>query len=136
VGDDTRANSNFSQPTIDYYLEALKVIGSVKKFDSTFIVSDDISRVKEMFGDVFTEDFQYLEMPNDSSPAERLYTLSLFGGIICANSTFCGWAAWSIYNSGGQVVVPVPYSEGSVLGSRDFPPSWHKLDKVSGGIVA
>jgi hypothetical protein len=136
VGDDTRTNSNFSQPKIHYYLEALKVIGSAKNFHSTFILSDDISRVKEMFGGVFSEDFQYLEMPTDSSPAERLYTLSLFGGIVCANSTFCGWAAWSIYNSGGEVVVPVPYSDGPVLGSRDFPSKWHKLDKETGRVIS
>ncbi len=135
VGDDTRTNSNFSQPKIHYYLEALKVIGMAKNFCSTFILSDDISRVKEMFGDVFSEDFQYLEMPVDSSPAERLYMLSLFGGIVCANSTFCGWAAWSIYNSGGEVVVPVPYSNGPVLGSRDFPSKWHKLDKETGSVI-
>ena len=136
VGDDTRTNSNFRQPEIDYYLQALKVVKLNRDFSGTFILSDDISRVKEMFGNKFGEDFQYLEMPIDSSPAERLYVLSLFGGIICANSTFCGWAAWSIYNSGGEVVVPVPYSDGPVLGSRDFPLKWHKLDKYSGKIVA
>lgn len=135
VGDDTRTNYNFKQPEINYYLEALKVINSKRNFSNTYILSDDISRVKEMFGDKFGEDFHYLEMPGESSPAERLYVLSLFGGIVCANSTFCGWAAWSIYNSGGEVVVPVPYSDGPVLGSRDFPTKWHKLDKYSGEIV-
>ena len=65
-----------------------------------------------------------------------LYVLSLFGGIVCANSTFCGWAAWSIANSGGEVVVPVPYSNGPVLGSRDFPPNWIKLNKHSGAEVS
>ena len=136
VGDDTLMNSNFKQPEINYYLEALKVINTEINFTKRYILSDDVSRVKEMFGDKFDENFYYLDMPEDSTAAERLYVLSLFGGIICANSTFCGWAAWSIYNSGGQVVVPVPYSDGPVLGSRDFPSSWHKLDKVSGEIVA
>jgi hypothetical protein len=88
-----------------------------------------------MFGAQLGDDFDYLEMPNESSPAERLYVLSLFGGIVCANSTFCGWAAWTIYNSGGEVVVPVPYSDGPILGSRDFPPQWQRIDKISGKIV-
>ena len=136
VGDDTRTNYNFRQPEIVYYLEALRIIKSKRKVSGVYILSDDIPRVKEMFGDKFAEDFHYLEMPSESSAGERLYVLSLFGGIVCANSTFCGWAAWSIYNSGGDVVVPVPYSDGPVLGSRDFPSKWHQLDKSSGTVVA
>jgi hypothetical protein len=136
VGNDTRTNHNFRQPEISYYLAALTLLKSKKTFSSIYVLSDDIPRVIEMFGDKFGEDFHYLEMPTESSPAERLYVLSLFGGIVCANSTFCGWAAWSIYNSGGEVVVPVPYSDGPVLGSRDFPAKWHQLDKYSGRIVA
>jgi len=132
VGDDARSNFSFKQPEINYYLEALKLINSKRNFTKTFILSDDISRVRDMFGSKLDRDFQYLEMPAESSPAERLYFLSLFGGIVCANSTFCGWAAWSISNSGGEVVVPIPYSDGQVLGSRDFPPNWVKLDKYSG----
>jgi hypothetical protein len=136
VGNDTRTNHNFRQPEISYYLAAIKLLKSKKTFSSIYVLSDDIPRVIEMFGNKFGEDFHYLEMPTESSPAERLYVLSLFGGIVCANSTFCGWAAWSIYNSGGEVVVPVPYSDGPVLGSRDFPAKWHQLDKYSGRIVA
>jgi hypothetical protein len=132
VGNDARTNYNFRQPEFVYYLEALKIIKSKKKVRSVYILSDDIPRVKEMFGDKFDEDFHYLEMPIESSAGERLYVLSLFGGIACANSTFCGWAAWSIYNSGGEVVVPVPYSDGPVLGSRDFPANWVQLNKYSG----
>jgi hypothetical protein len=136
VGNDTRTNHNFRQPEISYYLAALGLMKSKKKFNRIYVLSDDIPRVKDMYGDNLGENFCYLEMPNESSPAERLYVLGLFGGIVCANSTFCGWAAWSIYNSGGEVVVPVPYSDGPVLGSRDFPAKWHQLDKYSGRIVA
>lgn len=136
VGDDTRANYNFKQPEISYYLKALRIIRAKRDFTGVYVLSDDINRVKNMFGRKLGKDFQYLGMPNESSPAERLYVLSLFGGIVCANSTFCGWAAWSISNSGGEVVVPVPYSDGPVLGSRDFPSNWIKLDKYSGEEVA
>jgi hypothetical protein len=135
VGDDTRANYNFKQPDITYYLAALNILRAKKGFSSIYVLSDDINRVKDIFGNKLDKDFQYLDMPNESSPAERLYVLSLFGGIVCANSTFCGWAAWSISNSGGEVVVPVPYSDGPVLGSRDFPSNWIKLDKYSGAEV-
>lgn len=136
VGDDARTNYNFRQPEIVYYLEALRKIKSKRKVSGVYILSDGIPRVKEMFSDKLSEDFHYLEMPSESSAGERLYVLSLFGGIVCANSTFCGWAAWSIYNSGGEVVVPIPYSDGPVLGSRDFPSKWHQLNKSSGTVVA
>ena len=136
VGDDTRTNSNFRQPEINYYLEALRIMRLRSSFSGTYLLSDDIPRVKEMYGDKFDKDCHFLEMPKESSPAERLYILSLFGGIVCANSTFCGWAAWSIFNAGGEVIVPVPYSDGQVLGSRDFPSKWYKLDKYSGKVVA
>ena len=109
---------------------------SQRNFSNIYVLSDDISRVKLMFGNMLDKNFRYLEMPSESSPSERLYVLSLFGGIVCANSTFCGWAAWSISNSGGEVVVPVPYSDGPVLGSRDFPSNWIKLDKYSGAKVS
>lgn len=136
VGNDARANYNFKQPNIAYYLSALHILRAKKDFEGIYILSDDINRVKDMFESKLDKDYQYLDMPNESSPAERLFVLSLFGGIVCANSTFCGWAAWSIYNSGGEVVVPVPYSDGAVLGSRDFPPNWIKLDKYTGAKVS
>lgn len=93
VGDDARANYNFKQPTINYYLEALKLVNLKRDIHSTYILSDDIARVKDIFGIKVSEEAHYLEMPDGSSPAERLYVLSSFGGIVCANSTFCGWAA-------------------------------------------
>lgn len=136
VGNDARANYNFKQPDIAYYLSALHILRAKKDFKGIYILSDDINRVKDMFESKLDKDSQYLVMPDESSPAERLFVLSLFGGIVCANSTFCGWAAWSIYNSGGEVVVPVPYSDGAVLGSRDFPPNWIKLDKYTGAKVS
>ena len=132
VGDDSKTNHNFKQPEIEYYVQALTMIMAKKKFCSIYVLSDDIPRVREMLGARLGNDVKYLEMPGESSPAERLYVMSLFGGIVCANSTFCGWAAWSIYNSGGEVVVPFPYSDGPVLGSRDFPANWHVVDKYSG----
>lgn len=134
LGDDTRTNSYFKQPEIRYYLNALNILKSRMKASHTYILSDDIHRVKSLFGNELGSELHFLEMPKQATPAERLYVLSQFGGIACANSTFCGWAAWSISNSGGNVVVPVPYSDGPVLGSRDFPTNWIRLDKYTGEI--
>jgi len=135
VGTDAQANLSFLQPELTYYLRGLEILKERKADRVTYILSDNVKQVKEMFGLQLGEEVNYLEMPIHASPAERLYVLSLFGGIVCANSTFCGWAAWSIYNSGGDVVVPVPYSDGPVLGSRDFPSKWVQLNKYSGAVV-
>ena len=129
VGDDALTNVNFKQPSVGYYLEALKILKKFEIYSHIFVLSDDISRVKKLYGHALPIETKFLEMPLEATPAERLYVLSLFGGIVCANSTFCGWAAWSIYNSGGKVVVPIPYSDGTTLGSRDFPESWIQIDK-------
>jgi hypothetical protein len=136
VGIDARNNYSFKQPNVSYYLAALDILRDKKNFVGVYILSDEIERVKEMFGSKLDKDFHYLAMPAESSPAERLYVLSLFGAIVCANSTFCGWAAWSISNAGGEAVVPIPYSDGLVLGSRDFPSNWIKLDKYTGAVVS
>ena len=135
VSADAQANLSFRQPELTYYLRGLEILKERKADRATYILSDNVKQVKEMFGLQLGEEVNYLEMPIHASPAERLYVLSLFGGIVCANSTFCGWAAWSIYNSGGDVVVPVPYSDGPVLGSRDFPSKWVQLNKYSGAVV-
>ena len=127
-----RSNITFQQPSENYYLNAIKIAQSMKSFNKLYVLSDDIPFAQTVFQNKLPEDIEFLEMPIHASPAERLYCMSLFGGIICANSTFCGWAAWSIYNSGGLVFVPLPYGDGKVPGSRDFPNSWIKLDKVSG----
>lgn len=129
MGDDAQKNTFFSQPGIGYYRRALEIFSEEKGFDRVFVVSDDMIRAREVLNTKEFSRVEFLDFPNYALPAEKMYLLSLFAGIVCANSTFCGWAAWGIHNSGGQVVVPVPYSDGSSLGSRDFPDSWIKLDK-------
>ena len=135
VGEDAKSNILFKQPNIEYYRAALKHLRKKGIVGKIYVLSDDIKKAKNMYNNLIGEDIHYLEVPITSTPAERLFLMSLFTGIVCANSTFCGWAAWSIHNSGGDVVVPVPYSDGEVLGSRDFPQSWIQLDKYSGRLI-
>ena len=135
VGEDAKSNLLFKQPNVEYYRAALKHLRRKGIVGKIYVLSDDIKKAKNLYNNLIGEDMDYLEVPITSTPAERLFLMSLFTGIVCANSTFCGWAAWSIHNSGGDVVVPVPYSDGEVLGSRDFPQTWIQLDKYSGRLV-
>ena len=132
LGDDTKFNAGFKQPSIEYYLAATEILKSRTKTQNVYVLSDDLQRARNFLGINFPHHVKFLKMPHDSTPLERMYFMSLFGGIVCANSTFCGWAGWSISNSGGAVIVPVPYSDGPVLGSRDFPANWIQLNKYSG----
>lgn len=132
LGDDTKLNAEFKQPNIEYYAAATKILKSKMKTQNVYVLSDDLQRARNFLGTGFPHEVKFLNMPLNSTPLERMYFMSLFGGIACANSTFCGWAAWSISNSGGAVIVPVPYSDGHVLGSRDFPANWVQLNKYSG----
>ncbi len=132
LGDDTKINADFRQPNLEYYWAATKILKSKKETRNVYVLSDDLQRARGFLGIDFPYVVKYLNVPHDSTPLERMYFMSLFSGIVCANSTFCGWAAWSISNSGGEVIVPVPYSDGPVLGSRDFPSNWIQLNKYSG----
>jgi len=132
LGDDTIFNAEFRQPSIKYYLAAVEILKSTTKTKEVYVLSDDLHRAQNFLGIGFPHTVKFLNMPHNSTPLERMYFMSLFAGIACANSTFCGWAAWSISNSGGAVIVPVPYSDGPVLGSRDFPANWIQLNKFSG----
>lgn len=135
VGADALGNQSFSQPTTQYYQEALALLGASAEMANVFVFSDDLDLAKEKFGGILGSGCHYVYQPNSAPPAEKIFHLSRFKNIICANSTFCGWAGWSIGNSGGKVVVPVPYSDTSALGSRDFPSDWIKLSKKTGNLV-
>lgn len=132
LGQDAQNNRHFSQPTMNYYHHAIKAIESRMKLRDVYAVSDNWEVFRLNFMPELGRSIKYLDFPEIFTPSEKLFILSQFGGVVCANSTFCGWAAWNIYNHGGTVVVPVPYSNGPVPGSRDFPKSWIKLEKVSG----
>lgn len=136
VGADALGNASFSQPSKEYYREALVRLGASSKMSNVFVFSDDINLANEKFGDILGKEVHFVNQPAFATPAEKLFHLSKFENIICANSTFCGWAGWTIGNSGGKVVVPVPYSDSQALGSRDFPAEWIKLSKVTGELVS
>lgn len=135
VGADALGNRSFSQPTTQYYREALAILGASAEMSNVFVLSDDLDLAKEKFGGILGKDCHFVYQPDSAPPAEKIFHLSKFKNIICANSTFCGWAGWAIGNSGGKVVVPVPYSDTLALGSRDFPNDWIKLSKKTGSQV-
>lgn len=135
LGHDSVSNVEFSQPSIEYYLRAIELLSFDAKSKDVYIFSDEIGLAKERFSQLLGDKCHFIEPPVSESPAQKQFLLSQFGAIICANSTFCSWAGWSISNSGGRVVIPVPFSDSTKRGSRDFPSEWIKISKHLGKLV-
>ncbi len=133
-GEDALANLAYSQPKTEYYLSALKYLRRNNSNLKVYILTDNLNFARREYTELFQPDSEILELDYVAAPAEKMYLMSLFENIICANSTFCQWAAWSIGNRGGKVIVPFPISDNSNLGSRDFPDSWLKLSKTDGKV--
>lgn len=117
------------------YKHALAIFGVSGGMSNVFVFSDDIEIAKDRFGEILGGGVHFIRQPDSATPAERLFHLSRFENIICANSTFCDRAVWTIGNVSGQVVVPIPYSDSQALGSRDFRGEWIKLSKISGAAI-
>ena len=132
LGQDAVDNIEFSQPSSNYYLRAIELLSFEDRYEDIYIFSDQIGLAKERFSHIFGDRCHFIAPPNSETPAQKQFLLSQFGALICANSTFCSWAGWSISNAGGRVVIPFPFSDSAKKGSRDFPSSWMKLSKLSG----
>jgi len=132
LGQDSVNNVEFSQPSTDYYLKAIELLSFRTRSKDIYIFSDEIDLAKEKFSRILGTNCHFVEPPKSESAAQKQYLISRFGSLICANSTFCTWAGWSISNTSGRVVVPFPFSDSAKRGSRDFPSSWVKLSKSNG----
>lgn len=132
LGQDAVSNVEFSQPSNDYYLNAIERLSFSGQSKNIYVFSDEIDLARKRFSRTLGRNCHFIEPPSSESPAQKQFLISRFGSLICANSTFCTWAGWSISNSGGRVVIPFPFSDSSKRGSRDFPSSWIKLSKVNG----
>jgi len=135
LGQDSVDNIEFSQPNEHYYLKAIELLSFSAKSKDIYVFSDEIGLAKERFAKLLGENCHFIDPPTSESPAQKQFLLSKFGSLVCANSTFCSWAGWSISNSGGQVIIPVPFSDSTKRGSRDFPSKWIKLSKFSGNLA-
>ena len=136
MGQDSVDNIDFSQPSIKYYVCAIDYLRSFYENASIYVFSDDITLVKKRYGDILGKDCIFVDPPSGERAAQKQFLLSKFGSLVCANSTFCCWAGWSLANMGGNVVIPYPFSDSTKRGSRDFPANWTKMSKTTGEIIS
>ena len=93
-------NHHPSQP-IDYYENAVKIIGEDKHF---LIFSDDIKWCEENFGFIKNKTFI-----TDNLDYQDLYLMSMCKNNVIANSTFRWWGAWLNKNENKKVVAPTKW---------------------------
>jgi Glycosyl transferase family 11 len=136
MGQDSINNSDFSQPNSTYYVRAIEYLRSSYENPNVYVFSDDMTLVKKQYGDILGKDYKFVDPPSGERAAQKQFLLSQFGGLVCANSTFCCWAGWSLANKGGHVVIPYPFSDSKKKGSRDFPTNWTKMSKTTGEIIS
>lgn len=84
--------------SIDYYKNAVKIIGEDKHY---LIFSDDIKWCEENFD--FIENKVFI---SNNLDYEDLYLMSMCKNNIIANSTFSWWGAWLNKNENKQVIIP------------------------------
>ena len=93
-------NHHPSQP-IDYYENAIKIIGEDKHF---LIFSDDIKWCEENFGFIKNKTFI-----TNNLDYQDLYLMSMCKNNVIANSTFSWWGAWLNKNENKKVVAPTKW---------------------------
>ena len=106
---DAKINKGFVILGIDYYINALKKIGNVKKVlyfyeeEDTVDVSEKIKILQKEFDCVFT--------PIDTSipDYQQMILMSLCKNNIIANSTFSWWGAYLNTNQDKKVIYPSKY---------------------------
>ena len=97
-GDYVRLNEYHPTQSIDYYKNAIKIIGEDKYF---LIFSDDIEWCEN--------NFEFIEKKifiSNNIDYQDLYLMSMCKNNIIANSTFSWWSAWLNDNKNKQVIVP------------------------------
>lgn len=113
--------------SLDYYLEAIKLLISNNKDFTLVFFSDDGDWVKEQF-----KDLPYSKIFIDDNKGEDswkdMLLMSCCSHNIIANSSFSWWAAWLNENPGKKVIAPKEWFKTKDLNTQTLlPERWMKL---------
>lgn len=113
--------------SLDYYLEAIKLLTSENKDFTLIFFSDDSDWVKENF-----HDLSYLKIIVDHNKAEHswkdMLLMSACHYNIIANSSFSWWAAWLNESPEKKVIAPKKWFAETNINTNDLIPSeWIRL---------
>jgi hypothetical protein len=106
---------------VNYYHEALKLIGS----DNVFVFSDDIGWCKNNLN-LSGFNFNFVDLEN---PYHSMYLMSKCENNIIANSSFSWWSAWLNGNPNKKIVGPKSWfgPEMNKDTSQILPPGWMSI---------
>ncbi len=104
--------------TIEYYTNALDIIGSV---DKILIFSDDIEWCKENLR------YHNMIFVEGLSDVEDLWLMSMCDHNIIANSSFSWWGAWLNQNPKKKIVAPKLWLKDNKLAKEIVPDHWYKI---------
>lgn len=90
--------------SLDYYIEAIEIVKSLKNRIKVFIFSDDISWCKVNFG--MSPDYVFVEVNSGSLSYKDLFLMASCKDNIISASTFSWWAAYLNNNPNKIVVAP------------------------------
>jgi hypothetical protein len=87
-------------PTIDYFLEGIKIVRSKFKVDNILVFSDDIEWCKNNFKN---DNFIFVE---NQQEYEDVFLMSFCEHNIISNSSFSWWASWLNNNEEKIIIAP------------------------------
>ncbi|MFE3871900.1 alpha-1,2-fucosyltransferase [Flavobacterium sp. ZS1P70] len=113
--------------SVEYYLDAIKLLASKNKDFTLVFFSDDSDWVKEQF-----DDLSYSKIVVDHNNGEDswkdMMLMSSCSHNIIANSSFSWWAAWLNENPEKTVIAPKKWFKTKELNTRTLlPQEWIKL---------
>ncbi|MFV8392951.1 alpha-1,2-fucosyltransferase [Flavobacterium sp. LB2P6] len=113
--------------SLDYYLEAIKLLTSKNKDFTLVFFSDDSDWVKEQFNDL-----PYSKIVVDHNKGEYswrdMLLMSSCSHNIIANSSFSWWAAWFNENPEKKVIAPKEWFKTKDLNTQTLlPEEWIKI---------
>ncbi len=113
--------------SLDYYLEAIKLLAS-KNMDLTLVFfSDDSDWVKEQFNDLPYSKI-VVDHNNEENSWKDMLLMSFCSHNIIANSSFSWWAAWLNANPDKTVIAPKNWFRTKDLDTTTLlPEEWIKI---------
>ena len=120
------AQQHHGNLSLDYYLNALKLIKETHKQVEVFIFSDDLDWCKANLN--LDNEIHFVDANQKQNFHLDMFLMSYCKHNIIANSSFSWWAAWLNQNVNKIVVAPLNWFSDKSLNTKDLiPSSWKQV---------
>jgi hypothetical protein len=122
---DYKTEPAFGLIPINYFIEAIKVLGEKEK--NYWVFSDDPKEASDILSFLSGYAVRYIG-PDELSPSETLQLMRYGCGYILSNSTFGWWSAFLRNERNAEVVVPWPWFQKKPSPMALIPTGWKTID--------